>query len=110
MEQKKAQELNIEISPEVAAGKYANFAVISHGPTEMFLDFIAVAPNMPRATVQSRIVMNPAHAKNLLFALTDNIRKYEAEFGEIKLPQPRRHEPNGGTGGIPNPFVGSGQA
>lgn len=110
MEQKKAPELNIEISPDVAAGKYANFAVITHSPTEMFLDFIEVAPNMPQARVQSRIVLNPVHAKNLLFALSDNLRKYESEFGEIKMPQPKRREPESGGGGIPNPFVGGGQA
>lgn len=109
--EKKPQELNIEISPEVAGGKYANFAVISHGPTEVYLDFIAVAPNMPQARVQSRIVMNPAQAKQLLFALGDNIRKYEAEYGEINMPVPKRHDPSqGNDGGIPNPFVAGGMA
>lgn len=55
----KQQELKIELTPEVANGHYANLAVISHGPNEFFLDFIAVAPNMPQAKVQSRIIMTP---------------------------------------------------
>ena len=79
----KQQELKIELTPEVANGHYANLAVISHGPNEFFLDFIAVAPNMPQAKVQSRIIMTPENAKNLLGALMENVKKYENTFGEI---------------------------
>lgn len=89
MEQKK-QELKIEIAPEVAAGHYSNLAVISHSANEFFVDFISVVPNMPQAKVQSRIVMTPENAKNLLFALRDNVAKYEATFGEIEHKVPRK--------------------
>lgn len=51
------QELKIELTPEVAAGHYSNLAVITHSPNEFFIDFIAVAPNMPQAKVQSRVIM-----------------------------------------------------
>ncbi|MCM1071070.1 MAG: DUF3467 domain-containing protein [Alistipes timonensis] len=98
----KQQELKIELTPEIAGGNYANLAVISHTPGEFFLDFIAVAPNMPQARVQSRIIMNPENAKNLLFALRDNIQKYESTFGEITRKAPKNGNP--GNGGIPNPF------
>lgn len=102
MENKK--ELKIEITPEVAAGHYSNLAVISHSPNEFFVDFIAMAPNMPQAKVQSRIIMTPENAKNLMAALADNLRKYEATFGEIKLRQPKG--PQGGLkGDLPNPFM-----
>jgi hypothetical protein len=77
------KEINIEISPEVAQGKYANLAVITHGPQEFFIDMICLAPNVPQAKVQSRIIMTPENAKQLLMALQDNVRKYEATFGEI---------------------------
>ena len=102
MENKK--ELKIEITPEVAAGHYSNLAVISHSPNEFFVDFIAMAPNMPQAKVQSRIIMTPENAKNLMAALADNLRKYEATFGEIKPLQPKG--PQGGLkGDLPNPFM-----
>lgn len=100
MEQQK--ELKIELSPEVAPGKYCNLAVISHSPQEMFLDFVTIAPNMPQASVQSRIIMTPENAKNLLFALRDNIAKYEQTFGEIQRKAPVA--PAAPKGGIPNPF------
>lgn len=102
MDTPKQQELKIELTPEVAAGHYANLAVISHSGNEFFLDFIAVAPNMPQAKVQSRVIMTPENAKNLLFALRDNIGKYEQTFGEIKRKNPVSAPK--GNGGIPNPF------
>lgn len=82
------KEIKIEISPEVAQGKYANLAVISHGPSEFFFDMICLAPNTQQAKVQSRIIMTPENAKQLLFALQDNINKYEKIFGQItpKVP------------------------
>ena len=97
------QELKIELTPEVAAGHYSNLAVITHSPNEFFLDFISVAPNMPQAKVQSRIIMTPENAKNLLFDLSDNVKKYEQTFGEIKHRVPA-NAPKTGNGGIPNPF------
>lgn len=101
MEQKK-NEIKIELTPEVAAGQYSNLAVISHSAQEVFLDFVTMAPNMPSAKVQSRIVMTPENAKNLLFALRDNIAKYEQTFGEITRKAPKS-APKGGND-IPNPF------
>ena len=80
----KQNEIKIELTPEVASGNYANLAVIAHTPGEFFLDFIAVSPNMPQARVNTRVIMNPENAKNLLFALRDNIQKYENTFGEIE--------------------------
>ena len=98
MEQKK-NELKIELTPEVASGHYSNLAVISHSGNEFYLDFISVAPNMPQAKVQSRIIMTPENAKQLLFALRENVELYEKTFGVI---EPRR--PMGNNGDLPNPF------
>lgn len=79
-------QLQIQLRPEVADGKYSNLAMIGHGPNEFLIDFIFAAPGMPQAPVVSRVIMSPENAKQLMFAITDNIRKYEAQFGEI---QPR---------------------
>ncbi len=110
MENKK--EIQIQIQPEVARGIYANLAVLSHGPNEFFIDFITMAPNVPQPSVQSRIVMTPENAKNLLAALMDNVRQYEATFGEIRQKRPlaQGHNGNGGGGEIPNPFIMGGKA
>ena len=84
MENEKNQnQLQIQLRPEMADGKYTNLAMIGHTSSEFLIDFIFAAPGMPQAPVVSRMIMSPENAKKLLFALTDNIKKYEAQFGEI---------------------------
>lgn len=82
-------QLQIELKEEVALGVYSNLAVIAHSSSEFVLDFIRVLPGMPKANVQSRIVLASEHAKRLLRALQDNIEKYEAVMGPIRLPEDR---------------------
>jgi len=96
MEQK--NQLSINIAPEVAGGKYSNLAVIGHTPSEFVLDFAAVLPGNPNAQVQARVILAPEHTKRLLFALQENIQKYEAQFGQIKFNTPQQQMPMA-TGG-----------
>ena len=74
-------QLQIELKEEVAQGTYANLAIITHSSSEFIVDFVRVMPGMPKAGVQSRIVLAPEHAKRLLRALEENIGKYERAFG-----------------------------
>ena len=78
-------QFQIELSEEVAQGIYSNFTVITHSSSEVVLDFVSVLPGVPKAGVQSRIILAPEHAKRLMLALQDNIRKYEAKFGTIQI-------------------------
>ncbi len=80
----KKNQINIELSEEVAEGIYANLAMIAHSNSEFVIDFIRMMPGVPKAKVKSRIVITPEHAKRLLYALKDNIEKYEETFGVIK--------------------------
>ncbi len=65
---------------------YANLARIAHSPADIVLDFAHLLPGEPRAKIRSRVVMTPLSAKLLVKALTENIARYEAAFGEITLP------------------------
>jgi hypothetical protein len=78
--------INIEISEEVAEGIYSNLAIISHSNAEFVVDFIRLMPNLPKAKVKSRIILTPQHAKRLLYALRDNVQKFEMQFGKIEEP------------------------
>ena len=82
-EQNNNGQLQIELREEVAQGTYANLAIITHSSSEFILDFVRVMPGIPKAGVQSRIIVAPEHAKRLLRALEDNIAKYERVFGPI---------------------------
>lgn len=84
MEDKPKNQINIELTDEVAGGVYSNLAIITHSPTEFVVDFVSMMPGAPKAKVKSRIVMTPQHAKRLFKALADNISKYESSFGTIK--------------------------
>ena len=77
-------QLNIEISEEVAEGTYANLAIITHSHAEFVIDFVNVMPGTPKSKVKSRIILTPQHAKRFMKALTENIQKYESVNGEIK--------------------------
>lgn len=83
------KEIKIELTPDVAQGTYANLAIIAHSASEFVLDMIYLAPNAPQAKVQSRIIMTPENAKQLLYALKDNIDKYEQIFGTIEPKTPK---------------------
>lgn len=77
-------QINIELPEEIAEGQYANLAMIAHSNSEFVIDFIRLMPGVPKAKVKSRIVISPEHAKRLVSALSDNIRKFEETFGPIK--------------------------
>ncbi len=77
-------QINIELSEEIAEGIYSNLAMIAHSNSEFVVDFIRLMPGVPKARVKSRVIITPEHAKRLLAALKDNIEKYEATFGPIK--------------------------
>jgi|TARA_B100001029_G_scaffold144086_1_gene124035 hypothetical protein len=85
-EKKNVQQINIELDEKVSAGEYANFVVVTHSPAEFVMDFTRILPGVPKAKVHSRIIMAPQHAKAYLAALNDNIKKFEAKNGEIKMP------------------------
>src|SRR6187551_3681428 len=80
-------QINIELTDDVAEGIYSNLAMIAHSNSEFVVDFIRLMPGVPKAKVKARIVITPEHAKRLLLALQDNIRKYEETFGAIKHNQ-----------------------
>lgn len=77
-------QINIELTEEVAEGEYVNLAMIAHSHSEFVIDFIRLMPGIPKAKVKSRVVITPEHAKRLLAALEENILKYEQSYGAIK--------------------------
>jgi Protein of unknown function (DUF3467) len=70
-------QLNIEITEEVAEGEYANLAIITHSHAD-------VMPGTPKSKVKSRIIFTPQHAKRFMKALTENIQRFEQANGSIR--------------------------
>ena len=82
---RRQMQINVEVPPDLDA-TYSNLAVITHSISEIIIDFAHILPNTPKAKVRARIITTPLHAKLLLRALSENLEKFEAQFGEIKTP------------------------
>lgn len=83
-QEQQPNQLNIEISEEVAEGSYANLAIITHSHAEFVIDFVNVMPGTPKSKVKSRTIFTPQHAKRFMKALIENVEKFEAVNGTIK--------------------------
>ena len=81
MEEEK--KIDIALSDEIAEGIYSNLAIITHSHSEFIVDFVSLMPGVPKGNVKSRIILTPQHAKRLLIALDDNIKRFESMHGAI---------------------------
>ncbi len=99
-EPKKQNQISIELKEDIAQGTYSNLAVITHSSSEFVLDFVRVVPGTAKASVKSRIIITPEHAKRLLHALKENVQKFESVHGPIKNIEGK------GSTGMPMNFGG----
>lgn len=87
MPQPQPQQLQIKAGEEVLRGAYSNALQLTHTQQEVVFDFFNLLPPQPQLV--SRVITSPAHAKQILAALADNLKKYEAQFGVITaVPAP----------------------
>jgi len=63
-------------------GVYANMMQVAHNREEFVLDFMNVLP--PTGSVTARVVVSPGHLKRIVKALTENLKRYEDSFGQIR--------------------------
>lgn len=79
--QQQQQQIQIKALDEILKGVYANNMQVGHTKEEFIFDFINLFP--PQGILTSRVIMSPGHAKRVLRALDENIKKYEQKFGKI---------------------------
>ncbi|MFD1063382.1 DUF3467 domain-containing protein [Winogradskyella litorisediminis] len=82
--QQKQGQINIELDEQVAQGTYSNLAIINHSVSEFVIDFVNIMPGTPKSKVKSRIILTPQHAKRLVKALNENVKRFEQAHGTIK--------------------------
>ena len=85
--EKQQQPIPVELDEKAAEGIYSNLVLISHSPAEFVLDFGRVVPGKNNVKVKSRVILSPINAKHLLHNLAEQVRRYEQQFAEIKIPQ-----------------------
>ena len=85
MTKQPVMQMEFELSPTLEP-VYSNFAIITHTPSEVMMDLARTMPNTPKAKIVARVILTPMNAKLLLKALSENLAKYEAQYGEITVP------------------------
>ena len=87
----KAKGLNVKVGDEELKGRYSNLLRVTHTREEFILDFINAVP--PQAIVTARLVASPGHLKRIVRALTENLERYEKNFGPlVEAPEPSRDD------------------
>lgn len=77
--------IEIQLDPEVMKGIYANVTNIGHTKEEFILDYLFIQQQpAPFGKLVSRVILTPGHAKRLMHALQENLRKYEENFGQVE--------------------------
>jgi len=78
--------IKIELPDDEGIIAYSNFAIVSHSPEEVVIDFARILPGRDEAKIVSRIIMTPKNAKMFADAIHSNVQNYEKKFGEIIIP------------------------
>jgi len=83
------QAMTVQADGSLVPGVYSNLTMIAHRREEFVLDFLFVQPQRGPsgeavASLRARVISSPEHTKRVLRALEENIRRYEAAFGEIE--------------------------
>ena len=92
----KQQQVQIKADEKEILGQYSNLVMIHHNAEEFTMHFIYIFPNVAQGKLVASLILSPGHAKRLLRALSENISRYEAQFGVIReAPEP-----------VPEPTVG----
>lgn len=94
MEQSK-QQIQIKAADDVLKGVYSNMAQVQHTQEEFIMDFLSVFP--PSGVLNSRVIVSPGHMKRIVAAFTDNLAKYESQFGVVKPSEAPTLNPIGFT-------------
>ena len=87
---KKPRKVEIKANEELSMGRYSNTMFIAHGPEEFIIDWLLNSAS--GAHLVSRIIVTPGHIKRIISTLTENLKRYEEKFGEIKLADPPEHQ------------------
>ena len=82
MSNKKSETIKITLPEDIMRGVYANAMSVSHTKEEFLLDFLNLF--QPQGIVNARVIMSPSHFKRVITTLSENLKKYEDEYGEVE--------------------------
>jgi len=80
--QNQSKKQEIKIADNIPGAEYANAMQINHNKDEIQMMFLNIMGMSGRVT--GKVITNPGHFKRMINAMTDNLKKYEDTFGEVK--------------------------
>jgi hypothetical protein len=86
------QQIQVATGDEMSRGRFSNNLLMSHSAEEFILDWILNSPSGMHLV--SRVIVTPGHMKRIVGALSEDLRRYEKEFGPISVfeaPDQRFH-------------------
>jgi len=85
------RQFNIQTTPEIMMGVYANFANVSHSDYEFTITFARVDHEIEEGEVPgvvvSRVNLSPKFMRELMEAMQDNYSKWQTRQGIRDLPE-----------------------
>ena len=85
------RQFNIQTTPEIMMGVYANFANVSHSDYEFTITFARVDHEIEEGEVPgvvvSRVNLSPKFMRELIDAMHDNYSKWKTREGIRDLPE-----------------------
>jgi hypothetical protein len=105
-EQPRERHFNIQTSPEIMAGHYANFANVSHSDYEFTVTFARVDHEVEEeevpGVVVTRVSLSPRFMRELIDAMADNYQRWQTREGIRELPETPGAGGTTQTGGEPS--------
>jgi hypothetical protein len=77
-------QVQIKADEKELQGLYSNLVMIQHHAEEFTLNFVYIFPNGTQGKLLSSVIVSPGHAKRILRALEENIKRFELQYGPIK--------------------------
>ena len=106
-DQPRERHFNIQTSPEIMAGHYANFANVSHSDYEFTITFARVDHEVEEeevpGVVVTRVSLAPRFMRELIDAMTDNYQRWQTREGIRDLPETPGGTSQTGGGEAPPP-------
>lgn len=76
------KEQEIKIADNIPGAEYANVMQVNFNKEEFHLNFFTLSGTTGR--VVGKTITNPGHFKRMVAVMTDVLKKYEEQHGEIK--------------------------
>jgi hypothetical protein len=90
-DEQQPQQMQIQVTDDVAKGRYANnMTITAVSPEEFILDFMLLHPL--NGQIVSRVTVSPGHLKRMMQSIEQTLAAYEQQMGKLEAAQEPKSE------------------